>query len=256
MNENTIKYFSLDEAREEIKKRWSNLELRKKIEEELGVYLFDDLTDSPKALLCRSIASPDNGLNFFVDCCHYLNLRPLVIEYPEDKYVVINEEKRGLTKLRITRQDGKLEFIDIVDSNKEQGKKMSEVVTNFGDHNKLLNFHHDLLKKHYKDVILKDYSNWFKRFSGPKDYYYYYLLNFVAHGVYFEVFDTTDSDREKSFVNQNVILNIKKIKDFTGLDPIVVKLYPDNQAEEEDFYWFSYPKYVNDDIINIVKENK
>ena len=31
-----IKYFSLDEAREEIKKRWNDVELKKKVEEELG----------------------------------------------------------------------------------------------------------------------------------------------------------------------------------------------------------------------------
>jgi len=252
--ESTIRYFSLDEARGEIKKRWNDTELRKKIEKLCGDYLFTDLIDGPKSVLCRSIASPDNGLNFFIDCCHYLNLKPLVIEYSEDKYVVINEEKRGLTKLRITDANGGKEFIDIVDSNKEQGKKMSEVVTNeLCQHRKLIDFHHDLFKVHYKNLLLKNYSDWFHQFNNPGEYYFYYLLNFVAHGVYFEVFDMTDSDREKSFVNQNVIQNIKKIKNLTGLDPLVVKLYPDNQTEEEDFYWFSYPPRIQDDIISLIK---
>ncbi len=254
MSENTIKYFSLDEAREEIKKRWANTELKKKIEEILGEYLFSDLTNEPKAVLCRSIASPDNGLNFFIDCSHYLDLKPLVIEYSEDKYVVMNEEKRGLTKLRIVNNNGNKEFIEIVDSNKEQGKKMSEVITKLNQNIKLIDFHHDLLNRHYTNFLFKNYSDWFHKFKNPNEYYFYYLLNFVAHGVYFEVFDMTDSDREKSFVNQNVLLNLKKIRDLTGLDPIVVRLYPDNQTDDEDFYWFSYPSKIQNDIISLIKK--
>ena len=45
--ENTIRYFSLDEAREEIKKRWANVELKKKI---LAVKT-DRENTSPDALL-------------------------------------------------------------------------------------------------------------------------------------------------------------------------------------------------------------
>lgn len=42
-NTNTIRYFSLDEAREKIKKRWNDIELKKKIEKLCGEYLFSDL---------------------------------------------------------------------------------------------------------------------------------------------------------------------------------------------------------------------
>jgi hypothetical protein len=129
---------------------------------------------------------------------------------------------------------------------------MSEVITRLPTNIKLIDFHHNLLSKYYNNIPFKNYSDWFHKFKNPNEYYFYFLLNFVAHGIYFELFNTADNNREKSFINQNVILNIKKIKSLTGLDPIIVKLYPDNQTDEEDFYWFSYPTKIEEDIINIV----
>jgi hypothetical protein len=252
-NTNAIKYFSLDEAREEIKKRWADVELKKKIEEKLGDYFFKDLFTEPRAVVCRPIVTPDNGIVFFINCSHYLGLKPFILEYTEDKYVVINEEKRGLTKLRVW-ENNKKEYINIVNNSTEEGHLLSDVVTNLTDNTKLIDFHHSLFNSCYPNVDFKDYSAWFKKFKTPDEYYFYYLLNFIAHGVYFEFFYADNSKRETDFVWKNVLPNIQKIRDFTGLDPILVKLYPEDQTEDEDFYWFSYTKKTQEDIINLINK--
>jgi hypothetical protein len=253
---NDIKYYSLDEAREEIKKRWNDVELKKKVEKELGEFLFKDLSSEPRAVVFRPIATPDNGISFFINCSQYLNLKPIVLEYLEDKYVVMNEEKRGLTKLRILEKNNVKKYINIVNSNVEQGKKISDVTTNFSNNLKLVDFHHEMLNNFYPDLEFHDYSKWFGNFNFPKDYYYYLLLNFVAHGVYFELFYIDPNEREKDFVFNNVLPNLKKIKEKIGLDPIIVKLYPEDQTEQEDFYWFSYQFNIQKYIIRLVDNKK
>ena len=43
-------YFSLDEAREEIKKRWADEDLRRKVEEELGDKFIPEFKNEPRGV--------------------------------------------------------------------------------------------------------------------------------------------------------------------------------------------------------------
>jgi hypothetical protein len=246
-------YVSLEEAKKEIEKRWVTEDLKKEIEKELGTFLITDLEKTPRAVLCRPIISPDNGFNFFEHCARYIGCRGIGLEYTEDKFVVLNSEKRGLSKLRITR-NGIRGWYDTVDCNKEQGKKIIDVLTKINN-KKLVDFHHEIYEFTNADTQIIDHSLWFKRFTGPAEYYYYFLLNFVVHGVYFDLFDTEMDQKENSFVHSMVIPNIQKIKDKFGLYPLIVKLYPDDQTPEDDFYWFAYNHFVNDRIVSIAEES-
>jgi len=55
-------HLSLDEAREELKKRWNNAELKKAIEEELGDNFMPQFAEYPRGVLARQLSTPDNGL--------------------------------------------------------------------------------------------------------------------------------------------------------------------------------------------------
>jgi hypothetical protein len=250
-----IRYYSLDEAREEIKKRWNNIELRKKIEEDLGENrLFYNNVDSPSAVLLRHISSPDNGFNFFYYSAKYLNITAVAPEYLGDKFVSINEEKKALSCLKVILKNGDIGCFDIMNIADNDGKKISECSIHNG--RKLIEFHEGLKKISNLSVLNFDATYLFyKKFNNASDYYYYLLLNFILHGVLFETFDESEVCRENDFVASVVIPAFVKIKNKYNLDPIVVSLYPKDQTDKEDLFWWCYPPNINDYLVEYAEEN-
>lgn len=246
-------YVSLDEAREEIKKRWNDEALRKKIEDELGSNFMPSFRDMPRSVIGKPLASPDNGFMFFVQCAHYINTTPLFLEYLNDTFITINKEKAGLGRLRVWLKENPKALIDMVDFKVSDKKKISEVVMK--NNEKLVNFHHKLIKISEYNIETDDMTSWACRFNGPSDYYYPYLLHFIAHGVLFENFQISEDEREDVFTNSIIMPTIKRITRKFGLKPLIIRLYPKQQTEEEDFYWWCYPPSINNYIVNYAKKN-
>jgi len=254
-------HLSLDEARSELKKRWENVELRKAIEAELGENFMPMFREQPRAdMASKFIASPDNGFVFFYQCAHYINAVPLVLEYSGDIFVSMNDEKKGLGRLRVVLEDGTRATVDIVDFHVNEKKKIGEVVTKSGE--KLIDFHRKLMEiSGYKIESPDATSVMFKNFGEgkPIDWYYPYLLHFVAHGVVFDNYEAFDDDEKGiAFLKEIIEPNIKKIEEKFGLKPMVIRMYPnpENQISEEDFYWWSYLPKVNEYIIDYANKNK
>ena len=93
-------YVSLDEARSEIKRRWNDVELREKIKKELGEKFMPSFKDNPRGVIFRQICPADNGFEFFFYSAKYINAEPLILEYYDDIFTHINEEKKGLGRLK------------------------------------------------------------------------------------------------------------------------------------------------------------
>lgn len=249
MNENI--YISLDEAREELKKRWNDKELKKKIEDELGENFWPEFQSKPRGLLWRQLLSPDNGFTFFYQCSKYIGVEPLAFEFLGDLYMSFNEEKRGLGQLRIELEDGKKATVNIMEIHKWYKTPLSEVTLKSGE--KLVDFHHNLINYSGYDIEVKDMTEWVKKIGKPVDVYYQYLLHFVAHGFLFEAF--LAEEKEKNFFSDVVAPNLKKIEDKFSLKPLLVKQYPNNQSDDEDFYWWSYPPNVNRYVLRYAEKN-
>ncbi|MEI6420055.1 MAG: hypothetical protein WCO30_00335 [bacterium] len=244
-------YFTLDEAREEIKKRWGNVELRKKIEADLGVLFMPDFLNAPRSISFRQLISPDNGFMYFYNASKYIGVKPLVMEYEKDIYVSVNVEKKALGKLRVTYDD-KRAYLNIMDFHSQEKKPLEEVTILTGE--KLSDFHHGLMQEFGFTDIYKDFSNWFTEIGRASEYYYPLLVHCVTHGMFFDLLD--GDEHEKSFTETVVLPAVRKIEEKYGLTPIIIKAYPDNQTAEEDFYWFSYPPFVNNKICQNFKEGR
>jgi hypothetical protein len=79
----------------------------------------------------------------------------------------------------------------------------------------------------------------------------------VAHGVVFENYLTEEEDAsEGTFTNNVVLPAMRRIKDKFGLKPLVIRLCPESQSEEEDFYWKCYPPRINEYILNYAQEHR
>ena len=243
---NQLKYYSLDEAREEIKKRWNDVELKKKIEEELGqnfIPFFN--SDKPRSVLFRQLISPDNGFCFFYQESKYIDVKPTVTEFLDDIFVSFNEEKKGYGRLHTNDS-----YIDIIDFHASEKMPIKNIVTKNGEN--LVDFHHNLIKVSGLDVDIFDVSEWFKSIGKAKDYYYPFLLHYLAHGVLFESFILDEDDEKEYAFTKNVVLPaLEKIREKFSLDPIIIKMYPDNQTVEEDKFWWSYPKIIENVLLKI-----
>lgn len=248
-------YYSLDEAREELKKRWNNKELKDKVltilKDKTGVIpVF--LEDEPQAVIWRSMLSPDNGFDFYYQSSKYIGCNVSPLEYLSDKFVTINEEKKALSNIKLSINKKEKVCIELTEYSEEEGKSLVNVELRNGGN--LHEFHSSLFIKNYDGLNITDISEWCCNIGKAKDYYYYYLLHFVCLGVLFESF-SFEITKENSFTNEIIIPAIEKIEKELGFKPLIVRLYPENQTEEEDFYWFSYPKGINDYIIEYAKNN-
>ena len=241
-------YSSIEDAKFELEKRRLDFDLVKKIEAELGDKLIPEFNDEPRAVSFRQLCTPDNGFESFYQSAKKLNLKTLVLEYHKDLFVHFNDEKKGLGRLRLLLEDNSRATVDIINFFENEKKKLDEVVLKDGEN--LLQFHHKLFTiASYQEVNLFDNSAWFKSFSNASDYYYYLLLHFVCHGVLFETFILDLEDKEGEFTKSIVLPSIQKIKDKFGVLPVIIQQYPDNQTEAEDFFWWCYPKAVNDYLV-------
>ena len=254
MNETANIYFSLDEAREELVRRRRDTALRSAVEAELGEYLLLELRDLPRAVIARHLSSPNHAYSFFYQAARYIGAMPFSWEFLSDTFSASNPDKRCLVSLRVI--DGNLKLtVNIASPDGNNGKKIHEVVKHSGK--RLVEFHHRLLELSEHHIEHRDMTNWHRHFEKPCDYYYPYLLHFIFHGVLFENFLTEKEDpSEGLFTNRIVFPSIRKIQDKFGVTPMIVRWLPEKQSEDEDFHWLSYPKPVNDYILQYANEQK
>lgn len=245
-------YSTLDEARAELARRWQNIELRAAIEAELGGRFLLECRDQPRAFLFWQLLSPSNGFAYFMQAAHYVGAKPFAGEFWGDRFTRSNREKQGLGRLRATEGKRKI-LIDLISFRSNYKKKISDVVTRTGQ--KMVEFHHNLLDLVGYTLDQRDITDWCRAIGGPSDYYYPYLLHFVTHGVLFENFQTDADEGENRFTQAVVLPAIKKVEERFGLKPLVLRLYPEDQTEDEDFYWWCYPPRVNDYIVNYAREH-
>jgi len=133
-------------------------------------------------------------------------------------------------------------------------RELGECVLKTGE--KLVDFHHLLLSLSDVDVETRDNTPWFRNLGHASDFYYFLLLHFVAHGVLFTNFEPYEEDGSEAIFMRDIIdPAIQKIEKRFGIKPLIVRMYPLNQNTEEDFYWWSYPKNVNDWIVEYAKKN-
>lgn len=244
-------HHSLDQARDRVILNANNVELQEKIKNELGDDFWPEFNNSQKGLLWRNVLTPDNSFVFYMSCCRYIGIEPVCFEFLGDTYVSINEEKKGLGQLKILLDDSCRAKVNIMDLHYWNKRLLSEIKLKTGEN--LVDFHHDLLKRSGYKVVLRDNTEWAHKHKKPVEWYYKYLLHFVVNGV---LFDTFFFENDKKFLNEVVFPAIEKIEIKYGMKPLIVSLFPDpnNQTDEEDFYWWSYPPILNKYIIELVRE--
>jgi hypothetical protein len=91
-----MKEYSLEEARAECRKRWSNRELRLEVESYLKECIWPEVKAEPRAVLWRHISRPDAAHFFFRSLATWFDLRPIRYDMRQDKFYLLNEDKKTL----------------------------------------------------------------------------------------------------------------------------------------------------------------
>lgn len=250
---NNINYYQLDEAKKELERRRGQKGLLLKIEEDLNDNFLPFFKNGPISIIWRTIIVPNNSFLFFLSCSEYLGIKPVALEFLGDKFTSVNEDKKKLCKIKI-RIEGQYKEIVISDIRKNENKKINEVLLK-NDIN-LVSFYEDLIK--YSGLVFKkqDMTGWSQKIGTAKDFYYYFLLHFIIHGILFENFFITSNDKyENLFTKECIIPIINRIKLNYGLDPIIVKIFPETKNDSDELYWWSFPHHINEYLIKYFKKD-
>lgn len=247
-----LQYFSLDDARRELHQRWGNVELRRHVEAFLGDRMYPGFDRWPRAFVSRFIASPDNGIDSFLWRCRYLNAPPLIGEYVGDTFLKLNPEKRGLGRLQLSLAEGGYCRVNIMDFNHQEKLPICDVVTKHGE--RLVDFHHRLWRMQGCDADVLDMTMAWKSLGKPIKYYVPFLAHFIAHGVIFENFLADEGEPKHQWCQDVLFPVLDTLQGEFGMGPIVVRMYPEHQTDDEDLFWWSYPKLINDYLLQFVRE--
>jgi hypothetical protein len=247
-NDSSDFYTSLEDAKEEIHRRWADSSLRNKVEKVIAtVPAFS--SNEPKAYMWRPIATPNFEWFRFIELASLIKLRPCLAEFTNDKFVSLNSDKYVLGKMPFfDRKNKKGETMfnskSIIDFNKYDGQCISAVQTQWGE--SLVGFHHRLLGFYPLRAELVEVSSWFN-LNGAKAvaYYHHYLTLFICHGILFENFIT--NEEEERFSKSVVFPAFNQVVEHFGMKPLIVQLVPHEVAS--DIYWRCYPVDIEEEVL-------
>jgi hypothetical protein len=240
---NELVYTPFGTAVEELKRRWNDEDLTKKVDDFLGGDVPEPLKQGFTAIIFRQLATPNYELRRFFAVPDVLELKPVFWEYHDDKFTSNNPLKHALGKMPFLSGYGKkggakIEYRNVIDFNESNGKKIKDVRTVWGE--PFVEFHHDLLREAYpkaNDHIF-DASEWFARHDGhAKDYYIKYVSLFIRHGILFENFVLEGEDHE--FTRDVFLPAFFKLWKMMGVKPLIVALAPTDI--EGDVFWICHP---------------
>ena len=250
-------YFSIEDARKEIVRRRNDHELRKKIEAFLGSEMIDVFGDEPRAVFSQYVANVANDTIHFLNQENNIGLKPLFLEYSDDKFVAKNPGKYLLGRIYFSDNKKIENFANIskttiINFNTEEGKKINEVKSIWGEG--LVEFHHNIFFSLFPEMrnSVYDSSAWFQKTRFSTEYYYlYYLALFIYHGVLFENIEL--DGREENFSKNKILPSFYELERMFGVKPIICQLIP--TEKQDDLYWWCYPERSKIVMTEYVKNN-
>lgn len=254
---NAFTYLPLRVALEELALRRADASLAEYVASSLPQGLPELMRDGPHIAIFRHVATSNYEIiRFMIAANTFPDLRPLILEYGDDRFLDRNDWKHSLGRLVFCKGIDKwkhhiYETETIINFNESNNTPISHVVTLWGE--KLVDFHHQLFLRHYPtlDAQLYDLSAWLHQVGGSaKAYYKRFLTLFLRGGILLENFLL--DDKEGSFTAQVVVPAIKEIEAESGKRPLIVALEP--TEIEGDKFWLSHPwedcDWVRQKIIN------
>ncbi len=234
-------YTTIEEAKVELWKRWNDQLLKEKAREYIKI-LPEYFEAAPRAVIARQVASPNFESEIFFQSASTLKLSPLWWEYSGDKFVAANPDKKAWGKMvfyggRGKNNGAKRDCYNVIDFNRFDGKPLNQIQTVWGEN--FVEFHNRLAVSHVGQFEIFKATSWMNDMGGKAEIYYkFFLAVFICHGILFENFLSTPM--EEDFKTKIVLPCIRELKEYFGLEPLIVPILP--LESETDPYWTWYPE--------------
>ena len=242
---NKFVYFNLTDAVKEHEKRAQDTSLDEKIKNLLGGDVPEIFLDTGKKIVVfRHIATPNYEIRRFISIADAVqDFDPVILEYTHDKFTNRNEWKYSLGKINFFKGVNKLneqlfESRVVVDFNTSNGSPIKDIKTLWDQ--SLVDFHHDFFFDIYPNLKnnVSDISEWIiKNGTQAKEYYKFFFLIFIKHGILLENFLLTGKELE--FTKEVILPALFEIERDLGLRPLIVALEPTDI--EDSKFWLAHP---------------
>lgn len=235
-------YTSANDAKIEIKKRQQDEKLKKKVGEFLNGDIPVQFEREPRAVMFRQICIPDSETARFIKHAHFLELKPFVFEYYDDKFTTVNPDKLRWGRIDVFEKMNKnnepiIKATHIMDYHKNDGKKIKELYTIWGQN--VIDFFHESFSYLQVDKPeMQDMSIWLKNNGSKSDKYYKNFFSlFVTHGVYLENFVLDGGDVEP-FFQEIAYPAFSFVQEKFGIKPLIVQVFSQEEIERCDQWYF------------------
>jgi len=239
-------YTPLHIAKEEIHRRWNDIDLKKKMKDSLGGKIPDVFKDKPKAIIFRNIATPNLEIGIAHEYAQMMGLDLVVIEYTADKFCTRNRDKLHLGKMVFVHKDNKSQIVSkekIIDIKEDDNKRLSDISTLWGE--KLVDFHKRIFKENgYGHVETFDASIYKDMGLSPHEIYLKILGFSSCFAVLLENFLVKTDPGEKRFTNEVIWPAFKAITAIAGVQPLIIPLI--TSEEDEGVNWQCYSGHMRD----------
>jgi hypothetical protein len=228
-------------AGDTIRSRWQDTALRANVEAAFLTGIPGGLPQEPAAAIWRQVGTPDDEFRRFLQVAQRAALKPVCLEFLEDKFSARNFTKYSLANLAFKQGVDKNKHIfvereKIIDFAQADGKRMKDVTTLWGA--SLSDFHREFLCSVFPQMsgAVIDISDWLKAGgSGPKEFYVGILSLAVSHIVLFEDFDLLES--EMGFVHEVVMPAYEEVEKRFGLKPMIVRISEQGEHAADEYWW-------------------
>lgn len=238
-------YTPLSDALKILEERQKDENIRKKVE----AFLDGDIpkcftTKEKNGYQFRQIATPNYEGQWFIKITKAFDLGTNFCEFKKDKFTTNNNFKLSLGQIKIHSgfdKEGKaiIEKKNIIDIKENDGKKLQDVCTNWGE--PLLDFHRKSFNLYglSEGIKFHDLSEWHEDHnSNSIDNYVSIFLLFITHGILFENF--LIDGKEKLLTERVILPALEKVIKITGLKPLIVPV-PPMDKEFDEFIVYHLP---------------
>jgi len=234
---------SIEEARDEIQRRWHDETLKKKVVEYLQGDIPAAFLHEPRAVLFRQICIPDSETRRFLHIAEKLKLKPFVFEFYEDKFTTRNPDKVRWGRIDVFEKMNKnnepiIKSTRIIDFPANDNKAIKNVTTKWGE-NLIDFFHGAFASMNQEKPEMADMSDWFARNGGrAKEYYKAFYALMAVCGVSCEVLEYEDDpEAAKGFLEEVSYPTIEHVRKIFGVYPLIVPLFTEEEMEVDQWYF-------------------
>lgn len=248
-------YTPLSVAKKEIKKRWKDKELRRKVDEFFKGNIPKIFKNKPKAVLFRYVSTPNFEFNIFYELAEMVELKPVYMEFLNDKFCTVNQDKLYLAKMVFFGKNGNGNYVvskkKVIDIGKYDGKSLKKLKTIWKED--FINFHRRIFKKCYKSVKSFNAYKFKNNGESPYEIYLKVFSLFICHGIFFEIYYQKNK-REQEFLSKTILPAFNEVKNIFGVKPLIVPII--GRLDEEIFLQY-YPEKIRNEVEKIInKTNK